>query len=578
LGNSAIRNPYSASKTWRTIDTSAEARQRLVRELGVDGVVAALLSQRGFDDPARAERHLRPRLAHLEDPFAIVNLDRAVDRMLAAMCSGEQVTIVGDYDVDGVTSTSLLVMILRRLGMSPRYFVPRRLDEGYGLSEAALERALADGKPDLFIALDCGTNSVTEVASLAAQGIDVIIIDHHQSKDATPSHAILINPHVSDQSGTAWGDSCTVGLVFKFVHGLIKRLREGGDVAAQEITLKDYLDLVALGTVADLVPLRDENRIFTRFGLQRLAQTDRPGLAALMQVAGLEMDQPLVTTDISFRLGPRINACGRLADAAAPINLLLSEEFSECLDIARELDAKNRERQGIEREIFEEAKEQAIEQGDAPGLVVFGEDWHPGVVGIVAGKLAKEFYRPCLALGGEGGLAKGSGRSLAGIDLQAALGHCDELLAEWGGHPMAVGITIEADRIPELRAAFARAIELVAPEPVPPALEIAAWIEAAHLGGDVLTALDELQPFGQAHPAPVIGVRGVRVTEPARIFSGAHARFRFVGDCGEAFSAVAWRFADRLPPADREFEMAVKLGWNRWNGRCEPQAEVIDWR
>lgn len=563
---------------WRTIDTPIEAMQKLERELGVSTVVASLLAQRGFNDPELAERHLHPRLAHLDDPFAIANMSAAVDRVLAALRSGEEICLVGDYDVDGVTSTSLMVMILRRLGVSPRYYVPRRLDEGYGLSDAALERILADGVPDLFIALDCGTNSVAEVAGLRGKGADVIIIDHHQSRDATPAGAILINPHISGQSSAAWGDSCTVGLVFKFVHALVKRLREHGDPVAHEIVLKDYLDLVALGTVADLVPLRDENRIFTRFGLRRLEQTERPGLLALMQVAGLELEQPLETTDIAFRLGPRINASGRLADAAVPVNLLLSEEFSECLELARELDQRNRERQGIERAICEAAREQALAQANAAGIVVHGADWHPGVVGIVAGKLAKEFYRPCLALGGEGDLAKGSGRSVAGIDLQAALHHCDPLLIEWGGHPMAVGLTLEASRVPELRQAFDQAVRMVAPKRLEPELEIAAWIEARHLHGDVVAALDELQPYGQSHPTPVIGLRGVRLTDPAFVFAERHARFRFNCNGGDAFSAVAWNLSDRLPPVGREIELAVKLGWNRWQGRCEPQAEVLDWR
>ncbi|WP_309387125.1 single-stranded-DNA-specific exonuclease RecJ [Cerasicoccus frondis] len=552
--------------------------KRLRRELGVSKVVATLLAQRGFLDPDEAERHLNPRLAHLDCPFSIQNMSEAVERVIAAMRNGEEICLVGDYDVDGVTSTSLMVMILRRLGVSPRFYVPRRLDEGYGLSDAALERVLADGKPDLFIALDCGTNSVQEVASLRAQGVDVLIIDHHQSKDETPADAILINPHISGQSEAAWGDSCTVGLVFKFVHALVKRLREQGDPVAQEIKLRDYLDLVALGTVADLVPLRDENRIFTRFGLQCLGRTERPGLLALMQVAGLELEQPLAPTDIAFRLGPRINASGRLGDAAVPVNLLLSEEYSECLEIARELDNRNRERQTIERAIFEEAREQALSQGDAAGIVVYGEDWHPGVVGIVAGKLAKEFYRPCMALGGEGNLAKGSGRSVAGIDLQAALQQCDPLLMEWGGHPMAVGVTLEADLVPQLREAFAEAVSTVAPDPLEPELEIAAWLEADQLHGEVVAALDELQPYGQSHPTPVIGLRGVRLTDSALVFGGRHARFRFQCNGGAAFSAVAWGMGDRPPPVGQEIELAVKLGWNRWQGRCEPQAEVLDWR
>ncbi|WP_309396184.1 single-stranded-DNA-specific exonuclease RecJ [Cerasicoccus maritimus] len=552
--------------------------KRLRRELGVSKVVATLLAQRGFLEPEDAERHLNPRLAHLDDPFSIYNMDPAVDRLIDAMHKGEEICLVGDYDVDGVTSTSLMVMILRRLGVSPRFYVPRRLDEGYGLSEAALERILGDGKPDLFVALDCGTNSVQEVASLRAQGVDVLVIDHHQSKDETPADAILINPHISGQSEAAWGDSCTVGLVFKFVHALVKRLREQGDPTAKEIVLRDYLDLVALGTVADLVPLRDENRIFTRFGLQCLGRTERPGLLALMQVAGLELEQPLATTDIAFRLGPRINASGRLGDAAVPVNLLLSEEYSECLEIARELDERNRERQSIERAIFEEAREQALAQGNAAGLVVYGKDWHPGVVGIVAGKLAKEFYRPCLALGGEGDFAKGSGRSVAGIDLQAALHLCDSLFVEWGGHPMAVGVTLEAVNVEKLRPAFADAVQTVVPEPPEQEIEIAAWLDANQLGGDVVAALEELQPYGQSHPTPVIGLRGVRLTDNPLVFAGRHARFRFQGTSGAPFSAVAWGMGNRPPPVGKEIELAVKLGWNRWQGRCEPQAEVLDWR
>lgn len=563
---------------WRTIETPKDVMRELRKELGVSDVVASLLAQRGFIDPGLAERHLHPRLAHLDCPFEIRNMDRAVECLLAAMHADREICLVGDYDVDGVTSTSLLVMILRRLGVSPRFYVPRRLDEGYGLSDAALERVMADGKPDLFIALDCGTNSVNEVAALRSQGVEVIIIDHHQSKEETPADAIIVNPHIYGQTEAAWGDSCTVGLVFKFVHALVKRLRELGNPIAHEIKLRDYLDLVALGTVADLVPLRDENRIFTRFGLRQLGQTDRPGLLALMQVAGLELEQPLETTDIAFRLGPRINASGRLADALAPVNLLLGEEYGLCLDLARELDQKNRERQGIERAIYDEAREQAKAQGAAAGLVVYGADWHPGVVGIVAGKLAKEFYRPCLALGGEGDLAKGSGRSVAGIDLQAALQYCDSLLMEWGGHPMAVGLTVAAEQVEKLREAFAQAVLTVSPEPPERELEIAVWLEAKQLHGDVVAALDELQPYGQSHPTPVIGIRGVKLTENPLVFSGRHARFRFNANGGGAFSAVAWGMADKLPPVGQEIELAVKLGWNRWQGRCEPQAEVLDWR
>lgn len=569
---------------WEYDEPSSDAVVALCGELGVSPVIGQLLVARGWADAEAARGFLNPSLSLLEDPFALTHMDQAVSRLVAAMRSGEEILIVGDYDVDGVTSTTLLVRLLRRFGIFPKFMVPRRLEEGYGLSAAVVERVLATGKPKLLIALDCGTNSVAEVATLVAAGIDVVIIDHHRSKEAIPQQAILVNPHVFDSEEAPWKNLCTVGLVFKLVHALVKRLREEGDEAAQSIRLRDELDLVALGTVSDLVPLTGENRILTSFGLRCLQQKSaRPGLVALMQVSGLEPGQAIDPLDIAFRLGPRINASGRLADATLPVEMLLNKNYSECLQAARQLDAYNRERQEIERGIYEEAVAQVeATQTDADGLIVYGENWHPGVLGIVAGKIARTFNRPCIALGPEGKeLAKGSGRSVGGINLQKVLAHCDALLLEWGGHPMAVGLSLRAENIDALRTAFAQAVahanslgedDALAVQP----LKIAAWLSPAEVGAALLEGLDTLQPFGQDNEQPVFGIRSLVLERPVETFSaGQHIRF-VLPQSGTA--VIGWRMGENPPPHGTALELAVRLGWNRWNGRSLPQAELVDWR
>lgn len=569
---------------WEYEEPSADAVANLSGELGVSPVIAQLLVARGWGQADQARSFLSPSLAQLEDPFALTNMDKAVDRLVAAMRNGENILIVGDYDVDGVTSTTLLVRLLRRFGIFPKFMVPRRLEEGYGLSAAVVERVLATEKPDILFALDCGTNSVDEVATLVAQGVDVVIIDHHRSREAIPQDAVLVNPHVFDAESAPWKDLCTVGLVFKLVHALVKRLRQEGDEVAEGIRLRDELDLVALGTVADLVPLTGENRILTSFGLRCLQQKSaRPGLVALLQVSGLEPGQPIDPLDIAFRLGPRINASGRLADATLPVEMLLNKNYSECLLAARQLDAYNRERQEIERTIYEEAVAQVqAAQPDAAGLIVYGENWHPGVLGIVAGKIARAFNRPCLALGPEGTeLAKGSGRSVDGINLQTVLGHCDDLLLEWGGHPMAVGLSLRAESIEPLRQRFADAVTAVsergegdAPSAQP--LKIAAWVGSGELSGSLLEALDTLQPFGQGNEQPLFGVRALVLERPVETFSdGQHIRFALPQS---GTSVIGWRMGESAPPQGQRIELAVRLGWNRWNGRCLPQAELVAWR
>lgn len=568
---------------WTFTPPPAEEVGALGKALGVSPVLAELLWRLGVTETEEATRFLRPALAELNDPYLVPNLERAANRLHAAIEAREAVVVLGDYDVDGVTSTALLVSVLRRFGLSPHYVVPRRMEDGYGLSRSAIDRALEAGRPGLFIALDCGTNSHEEIAYLESRGIDVLIVDHHRSKeDETPvKSGILINPHVHSCAGDdPWRNLCTVGLVFKLAHGLLKRMRADNHPVAFRIKLRDYLDLAAMGTVADLVPLRGESRIMARFGLRILQGAERPGLRALMQVAGVKPEQGINPVDVSFRLGPRINASGRLADAAISVDLMLSEDERYCYETAHQLDAFNRERQDIERDITSEA-EAMIERdyADWPGIVLFGENWHPGVVGIVAGRVSRKYNRPCAVLGNEGDLAKGSGRSVEGVNLVEVLGACATHLGSWGGHPMAVGIALEKTRLPEFRAAFRDAVQACTGMEVDEReLPISAWVEAEDIGPRLMDELEALHPFGQGNPEPVFGLRGIVLRRRPDVFKEIHFRFSFDDQRGRRLFGVAWKMAEKLPPVDTPIDLAVELRWNHFNDRKLLQLELQDWR
>ena len=566
---------------WTHLPLPAADVEALARRLEVSPVLAELLLRAGIRDPAIAGQFLRPALAALQDPFQIPRLDAAVARLRQAIARREQLVVLGDYDVDGVSATALLVSVLRRFDLDPRFVVPRRLEEGYGLSRSAIDRALEAGRPDLFVALDCGTNSHDELAYLEAQGVDVIVIDHHRSKEKALAGGILVNPHVAPgDTEVPWCNLCTVGLVFKLVHGLLKQLRAENHPVAFRIKLKDYLDLVAMGTVADLVPLDGENRILSRHGLQVLQQTHRRGVRALMDVSGLKPGQEIQPVDISFRLGPRINASGRLADAALSVELMLSDDAVFCGDAARQLDGFNRERQEIERQITEAAERMVEERfAGAHGLVLFSEDWHPGVVGIVASRVMRKYHRPCIVLGHENGLAKGSGRSVRGLNLVETLGTCADLLASWGGHPMAVGVSLPRANLEVFRERFAAAVRDAGHDrPLEPGLEISSWLGLDEVREPLMEELDLLHPFGQGNPEPVFGVRGVRFRQRPEVFKDVHFRFSLPAAGDRRVYGVAWKLAHRLPPVGTPVDLAVQLVWNFYNDRKLLQMELLDWR
>jgi len=569
---------------WNFAQYDSKMAADLGAYLGVSHILAALILQRGYGDPIRAKMFVRPKLADLDNPFRLTNLKAAVLRIIEAIEKKQKISVFGDYDVDGITSTAFLVNILRHFDLNPSYFVPRRMDEGYGLSKAALERALADGKPDLLIALDCGTNAYESIEYIRSLNIDMIIVDHHQAKEDNHKDCIFVNPNVLDLSAAPWQQLCTVGLVFKLAHGLIKELRELGDKRSWDLILKDYLDLVALGTVADLVPLRDENRILTRYGIKKLKSSKRTGIRALIQASGIDIGEDITPIDISFKLGPRINASGRLADASLPLEMLLGDDFTTCFRAACELNDVNKERQEIERAVFEGAvaqiKENSLEKNAC--IIVYDKSWHPGVVGIIAGKLSREYHKPVIVFGevDETGFAKGSGRSIQGLNLMECLEDCADLLGNWGGHPMAVGVSVKISEMENFQSRLNASILSRADASIfEENIEVALDLNKSDIGVELLDELEMLHPYGEGNREPIFVVRDVVLDKTPEIFGSMQNYKTMIPlENGQWINAVAWRSADNLPPTNTPLDFAIKLSWNRWNRRKLPQATIIAYR
>ena len=375
----------------------------LAAALKISPLLAQCLCNRGLREGAQVEAFLEPRLKQLTDPFQLPEMDRAVDRIFQARERGEPLVIFGDYDVDGVTSTALLTEVLGRLGWKVHCYLPHRLEEGYGLSLESVANCLKKTPAKLLLAVDCGSTAVQAISWLAEQAVDVVVLDHHQLEHERPASVALVNPHLLADPDHPCKALCSAGLAFKLAHAVVKHGRQTGLPGAAEFDLRPLLDLVALGTVADLVPLRGENRIFVAAGLERLRTTQRPGLRALMEVAGI--NGRLGVSELSFQLAPRLNAAGRLENALHALDLLLTSDSAEASRLARDLDQQNRDRQGIERKIVDEvvahlrakfnpAADYVIVEGQAP--------WHLGVVGIVASRVLREFYRPTIIIGGDG--------------------------------------------------------------------------------------------------------------------------------------------------------------------------------
>jgi single-stranded-DNA-specific exonuclease len=482
--------------------------------------IARLLMRKGFASAEDVENFLRPRLKSLSDPFLLPNMEAAVTRILAALDRRERIVIFGDYDVDGVTSLALLAEACRAYGCAPEVFLPLRLEEGYGLSRESVDRCIEQHRPQLLIAVDCGTSSVAEIADLAERGVDVIVLDHHEPKSDLPDCVAIVNPKIDPQSPFHY--LCSAGIVFKLCHALLKR-------RPIEFDLKSKLDLVALGTVADIVPLQGENRTLVQRGAMEIARSTRPGLKRLIAVSGVR--PPISPEHIGYRLGPRLNASGRLSNAQRSLQLLLTNDEAEAASLADFLDSQNRERQEIEKQVFLAAEEQIGRDFDPmrdAAIVVAANGWHPGVLGIVASRISRKYHRPTIVIGLEAnGIGKASGRSIEGLNLVEALQRCSGTLQKFGGHEMAAGLTIQEKDVERFSEAFHRAArELLSEEYLQPCLRLDHELAFSELNGDFLRWHEMLQPFGNGNPAPVFFAREVEPVGPLRVVNNKHRILR----------------------------------------------------
>ena len=556
---------------------------QLATQLKISPLLAQCLLNRGFSEPSAIENFLTPRLKNLADPFLLPNMAAAVDRLLLALERAESLVIFGDYDVDGVTSTTLLLEVLRQLGWSADAYLPNRMDEGYGLSRDGVENCLKKFPVKLLLAVDCGSTAVETIAWLRERGVEVIVLDHHQVSNPPPAAVALVNPQLptpNSQLPSPFTELCSAGLAFKLAHALVKRGRETGLPGAAEFDLKPLLDLVALGTIADLVPLVGENRILATAGLERLNTTQRPGILALKEVA--QSPEKLGTHDVGYQLAPRLIASGRLETAEASLHLLLAETVEDALPLAQNLDARNRERQTIERSITDAVAGVVRSKFDAQKdfVIVEGELlWHIGVVGIVASRVLQEFYRPTIILGGDAGNWRGSGRSIAGFDLAAALRECDDLLIKHGGHAMAAGLSIAPDQVDALRQRLNEiARRRLRPEDLHPPLRLDAEVGLAELTLDSLAELEKMKPLGQGNPPLQFCARNLAHKKPFQRMGAKKQHLKlWVTDGTTTHEAVWWNVGEGLLPAGR-FDLAFAPDLNEFNGRTAVQLKVLDWR
>ncbi len=539
---------------------------RLSSELGVPGFLARVLLRNGLGDCNAATSFLEPRLRQLEDPFLIPEMEAAVARIRHAIETREGIVLYGDYDVDGVASLALLQRILTALGARVSCFLPLRAEEGYGLSPSGVERCFEQYSPELLIAVDCGTNSAREVAVIRQRGADVIVLDHHELSSERPDCVALVNPKTDGR----FHYLCSAGVAFKVAHALLKRWPNTG------IDLKDYLDMVALATLADLVPLVGENRILVYRGLQQMARTRWPGLAALMTISNVRA--PLRGSDIGFRLGPRINASGRLGTALESLRLLLCDDICEATQVADSLDRQNRARQGVERELILEVEQWVEEHYDAAShasIVAGRREWHHGVLGIVAARIMRRHHRPTLLVGfDEGGLGKGSGRSIEGVSLVEALRQCAGHLEKFGGHEMAAGVTVHQDRFEGFRQAFEISTrERVNDDILTPKLRLDAELPMEDISLSLLNVQELLEPYGMGNSQPVFAARTVTPATAPRILKDRHLRFDFRAG-RRLVQAIYFRGAEETLPRP-PWDVAFTLERNEFNGRIDAQMQVV---
>jgi len=561
---------------WVVADEShVEEARRLVDQFNIPYIAAKILCSRGIISLEQADQFLNPSLKNLFDPFIMKGMNEGVDRVIQALKSNEKIMIYGDYDVDGITSASLMFLVLNRLGANVSYYLPNRLVEGYGISADGLEEA-AKRDIDLLISVDCGITAIEEVELAREKGIDCLITDHHEPGVELPNAAVIINPKL-DSPDLPGREMSAVGVAFKFAQALYRRLKQ------DEVELEQHLDLVAMGTAADIVPLTHENRILTKFGLDQLAKTNKPGLKALIFIAGV-MGHKIGTGQVVFILAPRINAVGRLGDAQKAIKLLTTKDETQANAIARILNAENKRRKDIDVHTLNEALDQIEEKVDlktARAIVLSSVGWHHGVIGIVASRIVEKYNRPTVMIAVDGGEGKGSARSIPGFHLYEALRECQEYLLRYGGHKYAAGLSIDPANIEPFREKLNQvSTRMLTDEDLIPKLQIDSELELEAVDDNLVDVLERFAPFGPQNMRPVFVTFQCEVVGTPHRVGSNHLKFK-VRRGGQVFDCIGFghgEFLKQMHTRPTFVDIVYVLEFNTWNGSDQIQLRIRDIR
>lgn len=545
--------------------------RHIQRKAGCHPVTAAVLANRGIVDDQDISDFFKPTFNRIHNGFSMMDMDRAVHRISQALVNHEKILIFGDYDVDGITSTTLLQEFLTGIGADAAYYIPHRIEEGYGLKSFHISDVAKKNDTDLIITVDCGSGSDEAVVEANRLGIDVIITDHHAISDPPPPAVAVVNPQRCDCTA---GMECLagVGVAFLLLVCLRKHLREIDYWSErEEINLKAFCDLVALGTVADIVPLVNENRLLTKIGLEVINKTPRPGIQALIQASGI--NKPFVSAeDIAFRLAPRLNAAGRMDYANLAVRLLESTDLENAKSIAESINRLNTHRQNIENQVFKRIcmyLEEKPELLTRKSMVLASDDWHEGILGIVASRLAKIYWRPVALLTFKNGMGKGSARSIPSINLYRAISECGSCLANFGGHPMAAGLSLQSEHLDEFREAFESAVSEMAPtEAFEPSLDIDYTLTLDMISNKLIDEIEQLQPFGPKNEEPLFCATDIDIVH-ARTVGQGHKRFILKQRHSKTQTPVEgiwFNMPDEYQSLNRFSHLVFKLRWNYWNG------------
>lgn len=560
-------------KLWVYRNVDEKAVGKLAEDAGISMLLAKVFISRGIDDRDYVRSFLRLDISQLHDPFLMDGMEAAADRILPAAEKHESILIYGDYDVDGVISTSILYRYLCSLGADVQYYIPDRMEDGYGLTMPVVDK-IKGLNVSLMITVDCGITSAEEVKCLQESGIQVIVTDHHECKETLPDALAVINPHKPGCS-YPFKELCGAGVALKLVQALCLKSGRGTD-------FQEYLDLAAMATIADVVPLLGENRIIAGFGTKKMPTSDNQGLRALITVAGFS-DKPITSYNVAFGLAPRVNAAGRLGSATRGVRLFTTEDRVLAEVLAGELEEENRKRQDTENRILDEAAAYVETNLDAVNdkvLVVCGEGWHHGVIGIVASKLLDRYNRPCIVISVVEGVGKGSARSIKSFNIFKALNFCADLLDRFGGHEMAAGITINADKLGEFRTRInAYADSVLTDADMTPCIRLDTFLERGDITQESVKELEDMAPFGEGNPNPVFGYRALNVSDARTLSGGKHLKLR-LADGSLSTDAVGFSLGELADacPAGEKVDIAFTPEINRWNGSERLQLNLRDVR